>query len=737
MNKPEENDLNSSPEKKSESASQFDGTLVQDENQRDISREMSIDQVPPPASVPGYRILSMLGEGAYGSVWLAQEINTGKQVAIKFYTHRGGLDWSLLKREVEKLAVLYTSRNIVRLLDVGWDSDPPYYIMEHLENGSLISFLSEGGIPTDEAVRITKSILQALVHAHGCGILHCDLKPANILLDSDFEPRICDFGQSRLSDEQDPALGTMFYMAPEQADLKAVPDAKWDVYALGSILYHMLTGKAPFRTDGADEKIKSADSLEEKLKNYRDVLRSSSKTAMKRELRKVDRALAEIVERCLEMNPAKRFPNAQAILSKLKERERRRARRPLILMGILGPTILLLAMFPIGKRALRTVVKNAQNFIITRALESDELSARILAGGLNKELLEKQKELENLAASEEMIELAQKYLQDPIDEGVDPPAWEVRRPVFDKFLDTEVDPKDQSWFIQDSLGYMRWRSPYMPKTMNKLFNYRDYYHGHRVEYADPYAGDSDDKVKHDSKPVPEDIKPIEEPIISLPFISKSTGAYMVVINVPIKNKEGKVIGLIARSTHLQDLLESYSEGIRHNGDVGRIVAIADCREWHVLDHPWINRQKAQDISQTEFDRIKFSQELIDSLKELQKDKSQTGNTKVLRNDDYVDPISIFDKEFEGEWLAAFALIGDTGWAAIVQERKLDALKPVEQMNRELLRYGVWAVIVTIVLIVILLYFVLNALQETPIKTYFKNRSKKGSDSESFPQSYRS
>ena len=87
-----------------------------------------------------------------------------------------------------------------------------------------------------------------LVHAHGKGVLHCDLKPANILLDQDGKPRLADFGQSRLSTEQAPALGTMFYMAPEQADLEAVPDARWDVYALGALLYCMLTGGPPHRT---------------------------------------------------------------------------------------------------------------------------------------------------------------------------------------------------------------------------------------------------------------------------------------------------------------------------------------------------------------------------------------------------------------------------------------------------------------------------------------------------------
>jgi serine/threonine protein kinase len=125
-------------------------------------------------------------------------------------------------------------------------------------------------------VRIAKAVLHALVHAHGSGILHCDLKPANVLLDADFEPRLCDFGQSRLSDEQKPALGTLFYMAPEQADLKAVPDARWDVYALGALLYHMLSGDPPFRTAETERIVENAETLEARLAAYRRLVRQGA-----------------------------------------------------------------------------------------------------------------------------------------------------------------------------------------------------------------------------------------------------------------------------------------------------------------------------------------------------------------------------------------------------------------------------------------------------------------------------
>ncbi len=229
---------------------------------RQRGAELSLRRLHPPLKVPGYEQEQFVGRGAFGEVWSAVNCNSGRRVAIKFYSRRGGLDWSNMAREVEKLSFLFTDRYVVQLLEVGWDADPPYFVMDYMPLGSLADLLHQGALPLGEAVRLFREIALGMVHAHGKGVLHCDLKPSNIMLDQDGKPRLADFGQSRLSHEQAPSLGTFFYMAPEQADPQAVPDVRWDVYALGAILYQMVVGKAPYVSDASLSELSSRDTIE-------------------------------------------------------------------------------------------------------------------------------------------------------------------------------------------------------------------------------------------------------------------------------------------------------------------------------------------------------------------------------------------------------------------------------------------------------------------------------------------
>src|SRR4051794_24957123 len=318
-----------------------DFTAAQTPADEERSKDLSLERTRPPLEIAGYKVERFLGSGAYGEVWVGTDRNTGRKVAIKYYLHRRGVDWSLLSREVEKLRFLSADRYVVQLLDVGWDAEPPYYVMEYVEQGSLDDRLRRlGTLDAHDAVELFEHIAVGLSHAHGKGVVHCALKPANILIDQDGMPRLADFGQSRLTHEQKPALGTLFYMAPEQADLAATPDVRWDVYALGAMLYTLLIGVPPHRNDDTVANIDAANELEERLARYRHAIRAAPPPAEHRRLAGMDRALAEIIDRCVAVNPADRFANVQEVLDALAARKLNRSRLPLMVIGFVGPLLI-------------------------------------------------------------------------------------------------------------------------------------------------------------------------------------------------------------------------------------------------------------------------------------------------------------------------------------------------------------------------------------------------------------
>lgn len=674
----------------------LDDTLVQSEADIARSRDRSAAVELPPAEVPGFEIVRCLGSGAFGSVWLAREANTGKQVAVKFYSHQRGLDWSLLNREVEKLAVLYTSRNIVNLLEVGWSSAPPYYVMEYLENGSLGEYLADEPPSVLDAVRIGKDVARALVHAHGAGILHCDLKPSNVLLGSDGDARLCDFGQSRLSNEQNPALGTLFYMAPEQADLKAVPDARWDVYALGALMYQMLCGSAPFRTPENEQLLRSAGSLDEKLSIYRRIVRQSPKPAEHRKRPGVDRRLADIVDRCLGTDPTKRFSNAQAVLDRLERRDRYRASRPWIAVGLLGPVLLLIAMIIIVSQIMTDAVDSTRHEVTQRALESDMLSARILSNSLSEEVTHRTRELDAIAADLDLADMIIECAPKPYeDRGPLLTILENYKSAHDQRIDEAQH--DTSWFLCDAAGNQIWRSPYNAGTIDKNWAHRDYFHGRSTEYA---PGD-----------LPDDLQPIDKPRVSLAFRSSATKKFMFAVSVPVWDALGeRVVGVLARTTHLDELRQQFGRRLRgQNDNVDRVIAIVDHRDWILRDHTGLTPELLSPESGAGLDELKLDESVVERFRP-HVDSNGSERPLEIQDDNYADPLGEIDPErYGGRWLAAVSAIKGTGWAVIVQERRDLALSPVDEMQRDLTSFGLWAIVISFALIALIWTVVIRAM----------------------------
>ncbi len=642
-------------------------TLRQDVTAIERSQSLSRLSGTAPGTAPGYDIVRCLGEGSFGSVWLATEARTGRQVAIKFYTHRQGLDWSLLSREVEKLAVLYTSRNIVGLLDVGWDRDPPYFVMEFLEQGPLSQRLAAGPMPASEAVRVAREMLSALVHAHNSGILHCDLKPANVLIDSGGSTRLGDFGQSRLTTEQTPTLGTLYYMAPEQAVLDGVPDARWDVYALGALLYHMLTGFPPYRTPENEQRLQAAASLEERLAIYRRILAESPQPDEHRRRPGVDRRLADIVDACLQRDPARRLRNAQVALDLFDQRDSALAKRPLIALGVIGPLLFLATLFGVAARAIPKAEKAAESSLLERALATDITNAALLAENVKQEFDVRQRELEDV--TDRLIQLDDNgvsRLRSDLKDFLD--GW--RRNVRES-LRAQGRTEDDSYFVVDARGVQLYRSP-EDTTIGQNFAYRDYFHGRGEELP------------------PEDaagVQPRKSPGISLAYRSQSSNQYKVSVAVPIWNsKRTEVLGVIARSINLSELLTQWESSISKitPNSRDRFLALVDMREEHayLLDHPWLTELASQELEDAD---LKKSLQLSPEQREIV-ETSQS-------NARYDDPIAKRDERYAGPWLAAFAPVGKTGWYAVVQERRSSAVEPLQGLRQVFVQYGAGALVV--------------------------------------------
>jgi eukaryotic-like serine/threonine-protein kinase len=705
-------------------------TLRQDDAALMRAAALSAPRQAPPAEIPGYDIQRCLGTGAYGSVWLAQECNTGKQVAIKFYSHHRGLDWGLLNREVEKLAMLYTSRDIVGLMQVGWDSDPPFYVMEYLQNGSLSHQLEDGPLPVAETVRIITTVCGALVHAHQHGILHCDIKPANVLLDGHFAPRLADFGQSRLSHEQSPALGTLYYMAPEQANLSAVPDARWDVYALGALLYHMLCGESPHRSPENEQKIAAAGSLEEKLAVYRQIVERGPRPAKHRAKRGVDSRLADIVDRCLSPNPVKRYRDAAEVAQALASRARYRSLRPAIALGIIVPGILLLALFPIALKAAQNAALTAEKNIAERALESDLVAAKILAYSLKDELVMRKQTLENIANHAELRDLLA---------GLDYPEKSTEREKLNQWLHEskqEIDTlrreqnaePDDSWFLTDAKGFQRWRDPPSEDSIGKNYAWRDYFHGQRADREDW-------KTRTD-------IPPLRSAHVSAPFRSTTDGSMKVAITVPVWREAEKktIVGVLGRTVRLGSLLTTYENLIIKNTDEDkqdqnneRVIALIDTYSGKVLDHPWLTNNSEKLLDDAIYEKLSIGDVNRENLAELIRRTRENARLEEIHLDKkYSDPIGEIDESsrerFGMDWLAAFWPVGDPAgdydWVAVVQERRDEALLPVREIEMGLMKYALAGLVLCITLTATSWYLVRRVMRP---RSYSRlNKARNGS-----------
>lgn len=269
------------------------------------------DEQPIPPRIEGYRYERFIGRGGMGVVWQAEHLATGRSVAVKFQVGAGFGDKRLVRR-FEREAITLTKLKhpgIVAIHDFGGVSNTQYLVMEYVEGELLTEYLERVRPAHSQRLAIIKKIVEAVSYAHQNGVIHRDLKPGNILLDADNQPRIIDFGLARLADDASLAVtqdaspvGTVKYMSPEQIAGQNC-DTRCDVFALGLILVEVLTGHHPLK-DVSDRRAIEATICEGQI-NLRQALIG------------LPHDLCAIIRKCLEVKPEERYTNAGDLLADL------------------------------------------------------------------------------------------------------------------------------------------------------------------------------------------------------------------------------------------------------------------------------------------------------------------------------------------------------------------------------------------------------------------------------------
>ncbi len=258
-----------------------------------------------------YRVVGRIGSGGMADVYCAEDLQLGRNVALKVLHSRFAADAEFrerFRREARSAAGL-NHQNVVSIYDRGeWDGN--YYIaMEYLDGRSLKEIVQrDGPLAPDYAIDLTVQVLRAARFAHARGIIHRDIKPHNVIVDEEGRAKVTDFGIARAAGASDMTqtgsiMGTAQYLSPEQAQGHAVSEPS-DLYSAGIMLYELLTGRVPFEGE-------SAITIALKHVNERPVPPSMINPAVTPELEGV-------VMRALEKDPQRRFPDADAFIAALE-----------------------------------------------------------------------------------------------------------------------------------------------------------------------------------------------------------------------------------------------------------------------------------------------------------------------------------------------------------------------------------------------------------------------------------
>src|SRR5436853_3595164 len=253
-----------------------------------------------------YRVISLLGRGGMGEVYRAEDMKLGQQVALKFVPREYGNNPTVLQHLYSEVRIGrdIAHPNVCRLYDiVEYDGDH-FIAMQYVDGEDLASLLRRiGRLPVEKAIDIARDLCAGLAAAHDRGVIHRDLKPANVMIDGKGRAHITDFGHAVITDDAEKrgVAGTPVYMAPEQLAGARVTPAS-DLYALGLIVYEVLTGKRMYESA----------SLTQIAQQH-----AQPKPRLASSVRDIPPPVEAVVMQCLEEDPANRPQSARHVLAAL------------------------------------------------------------------------------------------------------------------------------------------------------------------------------------------------------------------------------------------------------------------------------------------------------------------------------------------------------------------------------------------------------------------------------------
>jgi serine/threonine-protein kinase len=259
-----------------------------------------------------FRLLSEIGRGGMGVVYLAEDTRLMRRVAIKTLLPHMASDAQVRERFVResRTAAGLSHPGIVPIFSAADQHGVVYFIMGYVHGESLADRLARSGpMPVREALLVARQVADALVFAHAAGVVHRDIKAENVLIDAAGRAVITDFGIARMGDAQPltatgTVLGSVFYMSPEQVTAEAL-DGRSDLYALGVLLYHLVSGRFPYERPQASAVLVAH--VTSPVPSLRTVLPEASE------------ALDTLIQRLLAKSPDQRTPSAQALLEQIDD----------------------------------------------------------------------------------------------------------------------------------------------------------------------------------------------------------------------------------------------------------------------------------------------------------------------------------------------------------------------------------------------------------------------------------